>query len=256
MHEANAQMLLSTLWAGEMALGLDERQVACPYCNETFTMPDQFDAYHKWLGIAAKEQPPDHYRLLGIPLFESDPEVIEHAADQRTAHLRSISGGPHFDLSQRLLNEVSRAKVCLMQPVQRQAYDAQLKANVAVHKVTERAAAPPAVQPPPAPQPSPVPTQASVIRASPGQMVEVLEDTCTPPEAAVNDQFPPITCRSVPSAGSRYRRARRHRRKPFSPAATVAQIVLAGILGILLGLLVLWVMGFGNDHLFLGPGSK
>ena len=25
-----------------------------------------FDPYHKWLGIPPKQQPPDHYRLLGV----------------------------------------------------------------------------------------------------------------------------------------------------------------------------------------------
>ena len=38
-------------------------------------MPN-FDPYHKWLGIPPKDQPPNHYRLLGLSLFESDPEVI------------------------------------------------------------------------------------------------------------------------------------------------------------------------------------
>ena len=38
------------------------------------------DPYHKWLGISPKDQPPDHYRLLGIDRFESDPEVISSAA--------------------------------------------------------------------------------------------------------------------------------------------------------------------------------
>ena len=35
---------------------------------------DHFDPYHKWLGIAAHEQPPTHYRLLGIAPFECDPD--------------------------------------------------------------------------------------------------------------------------------------------------------------------------------------
>ena len=35
--------------------------------------PETFDAYHEWLGIPPKDQPPNHYRLLGIELFESQP---------------------------------------------------------------------------------------------------------------------------------------------------------------------------------------
>ena len=42
-----------------------------------------FDPYHQWLGIPAAEQPPNHYRLLGVPLLESDLDVIEAAAERR-----------------------------------------------------------------------------------------------------------------------------------------------------------------------------
>lgn len=53
-------------------------------------MADSFDGYHKWLGIPPKDQPPNHYRLLGIELFENDDDVIEGAADQRISHLRTF----------------------------------------------------------------------------------------------------------------------------------------------------------------------
>ena len=43
-------------------------------------MSDTFDPYYKWLGIPPKDQPPNHYRLLGIDLFTPDPDVIESAA--------------------------------------------------------------------------------------------------------------------------------------------------------------------------------
>ena len=35
-----------------------------------------FDPYHVWLGIPLREQPPNHYRLLGIARFENHPDVI------------------------------------------------------------------------------------------------------------------------------------------------------------------------------------
>ena len=38
-------------------------------------MPESFDPYHRWLGIPPREQPPNHYRLLGIDLFEADADV-------------------------------------------------------------------------------------------------------------------------------------------------------------------------------------
>ncbi len=43
-------------------------------------MSDVFDPYYKWLGIPPKDQPADHYRILGIEKLEIDPEVISLAA--------------------------------------------------------------------------------------------------------------------------------------------------------------------------------
>lgn len=85
-----------------------------------------FDPYHVWLGIAASEQPPNHYRLLGIPLFENAAEVIENAADQRMAHLRTFQTGRHAGDSQRLLNEVAAAKLCLLDRDAKARYDAAI----------------------------------------------------------------------------------------------------------------------------------
>jgi serine/threonine protein kinase len=100
-------------------------------------MQEQFDPYHKWLAIAPQEQPPDHYRLLGIARFEADPDVIAHAADQRMVQLRGFQTGPHAAESQRLLNEVAAARVTLMDARRRAGYDALL-----------RSAAPADVEPP------------------------------------------------------------------------------------------------------------
>ncbi len=88
---------------------------------------DKFDPYHKWLGIPPQEQPPHHYRLLGINLFESDPDVIDAAANQRMGYIQSCAAGPHVAASQKLLNEVAAARVCLLNPQRRAEYDARLK---------------------------------------------------------------------------------------------------------------------------------
>ncbi len=86
-----------------------------------------FDPYHRWLGIPPKDQPPNHYRLLGIELYENDPEVIATAADQRMVHLKTFQGGANSANSQRLLNEVSAARLCLLSAAAKAAYDAQLR---------------------------------------------------------------------------------------------------------------------------------
>ena len=90
-------------------------------------MAKPFDPYHLWLGIPPEEQPANHYRLLGIKLFESNPDVVENAVDQRMVHLRSFQLGQYADLSQKLLNEVATAKVCLLRPEKKAAYDQQLR---------------------------------------------------------------------------------------------------------------------------------
>ncbi|MGH7139002.1 MAG: hypothetical protein ACREHD_24920, partial [Pirellulales bacterium] len=91
----------------------------------------RFDSYHKWLGIPSAEQPPHHYRLLGIALFESDPDVIDGAADRQMAHVRTFQSGQHSALSQQILNELAAAKLCLLNPQKKAAYDALLRTRTA-----------------------------------------------------------------------------------------------------------------------------
>jgi hypothetical protein len=86
-----------------------------------------FDVYHKWLGIPPAEQPPNHYRLLGIAKFEGDADVIETAAEQRMTLVRSRQTGKYAAESQKLLNEIAAARVELLQPDRKQAYDATLR---------------------------------------------------------------------------------------------------------------------------------
>jgi hypothetical protein len=107
-------------------------------------MADSFDAYHKWLGIPPAEQPPHHYRLLGLSLYESDPDVIEIAADQRMALLRSFHAGPHSDLTQKLLNEVAAARLTLLRPDRRTSYNDILRRRLEKAQPREQ----PAKQPP------------------------------------------------------------------------------------------------------------
>ena len=89
-----------------------------------------FDPYHKWLGIPPRDQPPHHYRLLGVELFEADPEVIEAAADRHVAFLQSVTSSGQIADAQRLLNEISAARRSLLNPQTRATYDAELKAKL------------------------------------------------------------------------------------------------------------------------------
>ena len=94
-------------------------------------MANAFDPYHKWLGIPPREQPADHYRLLGVARFEDDADVISLAADQRMQFLRSFQNGERAKLSQQLLNEVAAARVCLLDSDKKIAYDKKIKQQIA-----------------------------------------------------------------------------------------------------------------------------
>ena len=107
-------------------------------------MSSDFDPYRTWLGIPPEDQPPNHYRLLGISIFEDQPAAIEHAADQRMAHLRTMQGGKRAALSQKLLNEVANARVCLLNAEKKAAYDRQLRYTIESRQAGERQVAPPA----------------------------------------------------------------------------------------------------------------
>lgn len=87
-----------------------------------------FDPYHKWFGIAPSEQPPDFYRLLGLTLFESDPETIANAADGRIAQVKMYEGGVYSAATKRIRNEIESARFCLMSVAQKYDYDQQLRA--------------------------------------------------------------------------------------------------------------------------------
>jgi len=121
-------------------------------------MSGKFDPYHRWLGIPAEEQPPHHYRLLGLAPFEADPEVIRDAAERQMAHVRGYALGRHAELSQRILNELAAAKACLSEPAKKAGYDRQLRAQLTPKKA---ATASPRLPPPPLP-PTGAPSTGSI----------------------------------------------------------------------------------------------
>ena len=125
-------------------------------------MTEQFDPYYKWLGIPPKDQPPNHYRLLGIEAFESDRDVIEAAANRLMSYLHEIAAGDEVDYSQQILNEVSAARVCLLDRRQKSVYDVGLKKKQkSAAANTPRPAAAPAAKPPVSPQAPPLQTPAA-----------------------------------------------------------------------------------------------
>ena len=94
-------------------------------------MADTFDPYAKWLKIPAEEQPADHYRLLGLKRFEESKERIEDAVAKRAEFLQALSMGEYVADAQRILNEVARARISLVNPDKKAKYDAALREQIA-----------------------------------------------------------------------------------------------------------------------------
>ena len=198
-------------------------------------MPEPFDPYRKWLGIPPRDQPPHHYRLLGIAAFEDDPDVIENAAARQMRHLRTFQASKHAVQSQRLLSEIASAKLCLLDPASKAAYDQQLRVALAATgklsasqllaapvEVAEAVAEPelpsprlgsrwreegvidPVMAPPPVPIPMPPPPVGTAVMSAPPLGVPVL--------AAADSSAPgssvgvPVIRRSSASAMVRARR--------------------------------------------------
>jgi len=115
-------------------------------------MAEKFDPYYKWLGIPPKDQPPHHYRLLGIELFEEDRDVIDAAANRVMSYLKDLASGDEAAHSQELLNEISRARICLLNTEKKVAYDEQLREKLRADGLLEETPGKPlAKKPPPKP---------------------------------------------------------------------------------------------------------
>ncbi len=137
-------------------------------------MDKSFDPYYKWLGIPPRDQPPHHYRLLGIEVFESDRDVIDAAANRVMSYLKDLAVADEAQYSQKLLNEVSRARLCLLNRQKKAAYDAELKAQLA-----ERSGADPT--PPPESGPDAAVTPPPEQPAAPPAVPPILPSETPPP---------------------------------------------------------------------------
>lgn len=141
-------------------------------------MAKKFDPYAKWFNIPPKEQPPNHYRLLGIERFESDASVIDEAAEARASFLHDVATGPQIAVTQRLLNEVAAARLCLSDEKKKAAYDTALQESLKprekatkkepVAKPPKPPKAIPMAQPLPPPQDEPRDDFAVVTEDKPG----------------------------------------------------------------------------------------
>ncbi len=92
----------------------------------------EFDPYLNWLGIRATSRPLNHYRLLGLDLYEDDPGLISLAVDRQMRQVREHQSGPYGDVSQQVLEELSQARHCLLMPDRKAEYDGRLSESMSL----------------------------------------------------------------------------------------------------------------------------
>ena len=240
---------------------------------------EQFDPYRIWLSIPKAEQPPHHYRLLGLPLFETDERVIEEAADRQVAHLKNKATSTYVAQAQELLNEVATAAAVLLDAEAKAKYDQKLQSKLA--EKTAPVAKPAVLQAKPLPTARPIaqplPAQARPLSvqqpshsapqalAQPQQSVaqtqqpvplQPLRPIPLSPEQLAAAPASVIPTSVVPAKNSA---ASKQRRKEKNPLVEIVKIVLGGVAGLGLGVFILVAIGRG-DLLFglvgVGPPPK
>jgi len=98
-------------------------------------MGESFNPYAAWLDIDTVGRP-DHYALLGLRRFESDPQRITLAADDRIALLRKMATKERLAAARGLAQEILAARNCLLSATDRAAYDAQFGTSQARERAT------------------------------------------------------------------------------------------------------------------------
>lgn len=157
-------------------------------------MSSDFDPYYLWLGIPPHEQPPHHYRLLGIALFESNPSVIDSAASRQSTYLHSVATGPQRQASQKLLTEIAAARRALLNAESKQAYDTELRTRL--ESPTVKPVAPPIARPVAIPIVAPI--AATAVPPEPAPLANCFDFSEAVAPGPVDPQTPPIKA-SVPS---------------------------------------------------------
>lgn len=92
-------------------------------------MDQEFDPYLELLGIPKAEQPPNCYRLLGIPEYTSNKQVIANGAARQMQFLRRVGGDQYMDDVQNILNEISKVRIVLLDDAKRVEYNRNLKSK-------------------------------------------------------------------------------------------------------------------------------
>jgi hypothetical protein len=231
-------------------------------------MSELFDAYHVWLGIPPSEQPPNHYRLLGLREFESSPEVIDNAAQRVTLQLRGFLMGPEDKMAQRLLGEVSSAAACLLDPRWKENYDKALHVSLSAKLDPYRLRLTPVqplnlptaqVAPPQVMPPAKWPVAGQAPSAGPGVMTPAPLQPLLPldvqTQPGANVDVPVVEVPSGPGAAVMNAKPSRRQTSGAMEILQNAKVIVGGLIGLVLGYFVVYFIT-GNDMAGVLPGSK
>ena len=87
--------------------------------------------YQQWLGLYNfSGMKPNYYELLGLQFGESNPYVIEQAANEMATRLNSVNPGPDVALWNSIMTEIQNAQMCLCNPASRMDYDNSLRGGM------------------------------------------------------------------------------------------------------------------------------
>jgi len=89
-------------------------------------MAKAIDVYREWLGIAETARPLNYYQLLRLKPFEDGVPRIRDHYRKLNARVRQYATGDYAEASQRLLNELAKAMLCLTDAQRKREYDASL----------------------------------------------------------------------------------------------------------------------------------
>lgn len=186
-------------------------------------MADHFDPYYKWLGISPQNQPPDLYRLLALERFETDLEVIEAAANRQMIYIQGCATGPYVEHSQKLMNEISAARLCLLDSRRKAEYDAVLRDKIASSGLASRSAARQL------PTGTPISMEATAVSGPETVVVAKAPRPPAPPPAPARPKVSPPQATIAIRDESAGRGARRGSRKPSQP---IVPILILGLLAV------------------------
>ncbi|HRX80081.1 MAG TPA: hypothetical protein P5307_13510 [Pirellulaceae bacterium] len=99
--------------------------------SELIAVPDNFNPYAEWLGLADTLISPNHYELLGIDESVTDAAAIASAADRAMTRVRACKPGANAAAWAQLLDQITDAKKTLTDPAQRDSYNRQRKTPTA-----------------------------------------------------------------------------------------------------------------------------